>query len=234
MKLMTSLWGDGWFYISALGFLGSSALFLYLLGQYRSAVEGSDESEEAPALAPQPLAADYVPPPMVTAVVVPDAQKEEATLVLPPGETSPQPVAADAEPRRGETGAGGGLSPAAVYLQNIKSQMDKFDKEIAALKAAASQQVAQEELVLKRLAELAEAVKAGKAPPSLEEPAVLRPPERATAAAPAAVLPASAAPPSPAAEPKSAAPEPVIEALPQTPEQPAAPSQPRKRPVWPV
>ena len=48
---MASLWGDGWFYISALGFLGSGALFLYLLGQYRSAVEEAEESDtDAPSL----------------------------------------------------------------------------------------------------------------------------------------------------------------------------------------
>ena len=49
-----------------------------------------------------------------------------------PGYTGP-------ERRRSELTSSGGLSPAVVYLQNIKSQMERFDKDIAALKALSAE-----------------------------------------------------------------------------------------------
>lgn len=180
---MTTLWGDGWFYISALGLMVSCALFLYLLGQYRAAVEESESDEDMalPALsviapagvrsAPPASAAPSVAPmvtPLVTPLAAPGLAPEERTATLPPLQSAARPAAVPApaavppaapEKRRSELTSSGGLSPAVAYLQNIKAQMEKFDKEIAALRSLAAQQSAQGETVLSRLAELAESVK---------------------------------------------------------------------------
>ncbi|HAM36718.1 MAG TPA: hypothetical protein DEB40_00670 [Elusimicrobia bacterium] len=201
---MTSLWGDGWFYISALGFLVSSAFFLYLLGQYRASVEDAEEPEasgEEVGLLPKPAsaAAMNAPTPVVTPIVAAPADvQEEKTLTMPPPE-EPKPAAFSGERRtvgvsndggpfpedssapthsrdaytgperrRSELTSTGSISPAVVYLQNIKSQMEKFDKEILGLKSLAAQQAAQGDLLLRRISELAEAVQAGTRTSSVE------------------------------------------------------------------
>lgn len=363
---MTSLWGDGWFYISALGFLVSSAFFLYLLGQYRASVEDAEEPEasgEEVGLLPKPAsaAAMNAPTPVVTPIVAAPADvQEEKTLTMPPPE-EPKPAAFSGERRtvgvsndggpfpedssapthsrdaytgperrRSELTSTGSISPAVVYLQNIKSQMEKFDKEILGLKSLAAQQAAQGDLLLRRISELAEAVQAGTRTSSVEresaggfkpedtagasvvqgleislqsvspksvkvepvlapetsvpepaataveprpvpapQPAVLEPaaktqpvatsemsvpqpaeaevnpvvPAKPVAAPPPDIqrdvkpftkssAPPTAVPPAPA---RPSTPSPVvIESLPQTPEQPAETSKPRKGPVWPV
>jgi hypothetical protein len=186
--VVASLWGDGWFYISALGFLGSGALFLYLLGQYRSAVEDAEESDGSAAppaspviepLLPKPVLVELTPAPAAAPLVSPPKVKAAPVVALPvaapqpEAAPAPKPAAAVAAPgytgperRRSEATSSGGLSPAVVYLQNIKSQMERFDKEIAALKNLSAQQSAQGELLLKRLAELAEGLKTGVSPRS--------------------------------------------------------------------
>jgi hypothetical protein len=185
---VASLLGDGWFYISAVGFIGSGALFLYLLGQYRVAVEDAEESEAvapAPALTVKPVVVDPTPA-MAPVPIVSQPQAKPVTAAslptasaTPVGSPAPDPrkggLPAAAAPaqgggytgpdrRRGDLTASGSLSPAVVYLQNIKSQMEKFDKEISALKSLSVQQAAQGELLLKRLSELAENIKTAPAP----------------------------------------------------------------------
>jgi hypothetical protein len=215
---VASLLGDGWFYISALGFIGSGALFLYLLGQYRSAVEETEESdasavslelpvkpvvvEMTPAPAPVPLVNQLksqaapalalptvsVPagkaPPVVTtttANVLPDGCQGGVSSAPSQGAVAPGYTGPDR--RRSDFTASSGLSPAVVYLQNIKSQMEKFEKEISALRSLSVQQAAQGELVLKRLSELAENVKNSPAPRSAV-PALARAVEPAPQTAP--------------------------------------------------
>ena len=259
---MASLWGDGWFYISALGFLGSGALFLYLLGQYRSAVEDAEESDGPAVLPASPVIEPLLPKPVViemtpaleAAPIVSQPKAKAAPAVALPAAAAPQTASAPGytgpERRRSEITSSGGLSPAVVYLQNIKSQMEKFDKEIAALKTLSAQQAAQGELVLKRLAELAEGLKTGAplrsplpAPTRSVELSLEPTHEAAPQAAPIALRPA--VPAAPAEEPAAKfdpAATVVIEALPQAPatpapavqEPPALTSQPRKGPVWPV
>ncbi|MCX5794182.1 MAG: hypothetical protein NTY77_01635 [Elusimicrobia bacterium] len=190
---MADLWGDVWFYISTLGFLGSGALFLYLLGQYRSAVEETDESDtaspsqEAASVEPppaQPAVLELTPVPVATPIVSwPKTKTKTAPAVALPVaaapsakvEPQPSPTTAKASPvsARGvgapapakgaapERRAGDGVNPTVAYLQNIRSQMERFDKNIAALKALSAQQAAQGQLVLKKLSELAEGFKTG-------------------------------------------------------------------------
>ncbi|MDD5630284.1 MAG: hypothetical protein PHU21_14555 [Elusimicrobia bacterium] len=268
---MAELWADVWFYISALGFLGSGVLFLYLLGQYRSAVEDADASDAtdataepaaAPApeaLPPKPVVVALSPTPAAKPVILPKAPVAAAPPApAPKAEPAPpQAKAAPAEPVRAAAPAAAGprsegVNSAVAYLQGIKAQMEKFDKNIAALKALSEQQAVQNQLVLKRLSELAGGFKPAPAP-APEPPAVLpseleapvaadeKPKPESLAAALTLSVPAQEAP-----EPAGPAPAVIIETLPQGPAatapaepspeaQPAAqPFQPRKGPVWPV
>ncbi len=192
---MASLWGDGWFYISALGFLGSGALFLYLLGQYRSAVEEADEgdagssfleSTSGGSLSAKPVIVELIPASVADPIVsqpkaktMPDVAPVSMTSnATPDGAPMTTNVFSDGrqdggalgctgpELRRSDLTSSGGISPAVVYLKNIKSQMEKFDKEIAVLKGLSAQQAAQGELVLQRLSELADGLKTGDSPRS--------------------------------------------------------------------
>lgn len=195
---MATLWTDLWFYVSAGGFLASLALFFMILGRYRAAVETDEEAEPD-----QPVRSISFPDPEPAkpAPVLRSAAEAagEKTLVLPPSErplpvaeapaprmepvlrAAPPPQAAGpaaVEKRRGETTTGG-ISPAVVYLQNIKMQMEKFDKEIAGLRSLASQQAAQGDLILRQLADLkgrlTEAAAASAARPESRTQSVLKP-----------------------------------------------------------
>jgi hypothetical protein len=313
---MSGLWGDGWFYISAVGFLVSSVLFVFLLGQYRSAVEASDEPEEG--LPPMPLPLSSVP---INVPVVPlhkPEKKPERTLVLPPAMPVPKPspvpapapkpvpapavvtapapaakpapiptpaaapiakpaaVAAAAvvpaaapapapapkpapaseatqalnapERRKSESTLSGQNSPAVAYLQNIKTQMEKFDKEIAGLKALSSQQAAQSEAIMRKLTELAEQMRGQSAPAALVAAPAPKP-APAAAEALASVLPAPAPAAKPAMTIERSAPALKAAPAPQEPpkpevsrpvqppaqkEEPQAEAPKRKGPVWPV
>jgi len=247
---VVSLLGDVWFCVSALGFLCSGALLLYLLGQYRAAVEEAEENDAAS--------------------MSPESTSEGEPLPIKPVAVSlpPAPVVALPEPRRGDSNNSGGVSPAVVYLQNIKSKMETFEKEISTLTALSAQQAAQGELLLKRLSELAEDRKADSLPrratpapaprTAPKEPLVSKiaePPPAKAAESPVTpnVLPddrpasAAAAALKPSAVPSvpQEAEAVASEALPQTPgtsvpepavsePEPVEPSKPRKGPVWPV
>ena len=92
---MQKLWEDGWFGLSALGFLASGLLFLYFYRRYHSAVEAADKTEASlPPLDPAdvPFSAD------------PHASLLAAVPILPEAESQPRetvamlPEARDAEP----------------------------------------------------------------------------------------------------------------------------------------
>lgn len=211
---MNGLWADSWFYISVVGFLLSSVLFVFLLGQYRAAVEAAEDEEP---VQPVPVA----PAPKL-AFPAAAAEKSEKTMVIPPEEKGPVPVVSvfkaekvpsvqtqplasaaepakalpspDAEKKKSGATTSSEISPAVVYLQNIKMQMEKLDKDLLNIKSLASQQAAQGELILRRLGELVERVRGIEAAKS---PGPVAPGEKSETAAPAAA---------PAAEPPAAAP----------------------------
>ncbi len=269
---MTSLWGDGWFYLSGGGFLISSLLFVFLLGQYRAAIE-AEEGDEGAEPEPQASAAAekiYIPRPIEPisspklSIVEPVAVLRKAAPVPSP---SPSPaLGPDAETasekpapeKKKSENSTGGLSPAVVYLQNLKGQIEHLDKEMGQLKGLASQQAAQGDLILKRLADLAQRLAQVEAAPRATADAAPAP-EVPEAAAPPAIEPAQAvqadpepAPavetpePAPAAQPVVSQTQPAeelktitLEPPPQEPApEPAAPepeAKPaRKGPVWPI
>lgn len=202
---MLGLWGDMWFYISGAGFLVSLALFGFLLGQYRAAVQAADQGAIealAPMAAPVKLV-EVAPAPKPALVQNVSKPSSEKTLLLPPEPKPapapapvPAPVAAapTAAPAVRKENTTGALSPAVIYLQNIKIQMDGLDKEVASLKAALSKQGAQNEAILNQILELGSKMKAVAASPASAPAAAAEP-----LAAPEPVrMPAVEPPPAPA------------------------------------
>jgi hypothetical protein len=209
---MIGLWADGWFYVSAAGFLVSSALFVFLLSQYRAAVEAEDEGAPA-AVEAAPLRPDFPIPAQFS-----KGERTERTLISSVSEPAPVPLASQpraqpvasafpAEPppkNRSESTLSGGSSPAVAYLQNIKEHMDKVEREVVELRAMAMQQAQQNETILSRLGELAQRFDAQPQQavsevhvPAAEPPAMAAASEAAPEAVPEAAPPMEA-PPAPA------------------------------------
>ena len=169
---MTSLWADAWFYISGGGFLVSCALFVFLLGQYRAAVEAEGESEEV--LLPPPaqriqsqriVEPEPAPAPAPAPITAPAPKPQPRAVPVAMERPAPEraPVASAQPPQKKAENSTTGASPAVVYLQNLKTQMEHMDKEISGLIAdfngLKSRQENQNELILKQLAQLAEEIK---------------------------------------------------------------------------
>ncbi|MFH1723653.1 MAG: hypothetical protein ABII00_03415, partial [Elusimicrobiota bacterium] len=189
------------------------------------------DSDETVKLAPEPTAVAEEKPPESA----PPAEKKPSAA--PPAEQKPptappaaQKPAAQLTPRRINPTAtmSGGLSPAVVYLQNLKIQMEHFEKEIHDLRSQvvgfARQHDKEFELLLKRMVDFQRELhhevhshagtdEAAPAPARAPEPA----PKAAAAPSPVQEKPApkAAAAPSPVQEkpaPKAAAaPSPVQE-----------------------
>lgn len=239
---MPGLWADGWFYISSAGLLVSGALFFFLLGQYRAAADAADEAHvdepvETPATVPvrpvyipdepessKPLPVAAAPAPAPAPVTVPVSP-------APAPAPTPAPEKAKDALSTGSTTTGG-ISPAVVYLQNLKNQMDELGVELRGLSKKVAAVSDRDEALIERLAELTRAVEelksAGVAAASAPEaPAPKRgrkaapPPEPEPALTPA---PAAEPAPAPAAEVQLAAPAPAAEAAPAPVPEPAAPA----------
>lgn len=213
---MMGLWADGWFYISSAGLLVSGILFFFLLGQYRVASEAADatesaetaeaghgaEKESAASAAIRPV---YIPEDAPAAKVASHAETPEPK---PKAEPEPAPV----ERRKDPATSTGGISPAVVYLQNIKVELADLHKDLRALSKRVDDELAsvstRDEALIERLGELTRAVEGLKS----------------AAPAPAAEAPAEAEPAKPARKPRKAekAPEPEIEVAVAAPEPAAA------------
>ncbi|MFA6317234.1 MAG: hypothetical protein WC943_07440 [Elusimicrobiota bacterium] len=215
---------DPYFFISAFGFAASCALFGFFLRQYRLAAQVADDHDLDPAELPKvvPVSSEPESKPSLAVSAVVDAEKPKAGLKTDPlpvvaapkispasqsGVPAPSlqaalaavPAAAPATPRpKSETTFPGGISPAIVYLQSVKNQLDILEKEVAGLKALAAKQTGQEDLILKKLGELSDQIKAVRSAPAaapvqprpaaVAAPAqsrpVTRPPEPSSAPAP--------------------------------------------------
>lgn len=235
---MTGLWADGWFYISSAGLLVSGVLFFFLLGQYRGACEAADITDnesDAAAAAVSPVFVHDEPAAAPIASIA--AEKSAARAeTLPPREPEPAVGGPKTEPERRKDSAvtTGGLSPAVVYLQNIKSELAELHQEMRALATRVDAELGavstRDEALIERLGELARVVESLKtvvAGASGPEPVV------------GVISPVPQAAPEPQSEPS---PDPIrlelsaaIDAQ-QTP-QPAASApeeKTRRGPVWPV
>ncbi len=221
---MVGLWADGWFYISSAGLLISGVLFLFLLGQYRVASEAADSTEveageDKDAHATESIRPVYNPEPSPAPKVVSHAET--------PAPKTPEPAT---ESRRDPANTIGGLSPAVVYLQNIKTELAELHKEMNALAKRVDERLAKsatrDEALIERLGELSRAIETIKV---AAEPAQTAPKKALKAEETIRVdLSVLAAPAPVAAEaaPPAEAPAPSTEAPPE--------EKTRRGPVWPV
>lgn len=244
---MMGLWADGWFYISSAGLLISGILFFFLLGQYRVASEAADATEEqaaekeasVPDVAVRPV---YIPDEAPSAKVASHADAPEAK---PEPKPEPKPKAEETpiERRRDPATSTGGISPAVVYLQNIKVELADLHKDLRALSKRVDDELSsvstRDEALIERLGELTRAVEGLKAaaPAADEEnPKPARKPRKAEKLPEPEPEPAPAPEPEPAPEVVVAAPKPAeevsIEVLPPPPvdeplplPEPAAPAK---------
>ena len=209
---MAGLLADGWFYISSAGLLVSGVLFFFLLGQYRAAADAADR--------PEPEAAAEPHAPLVRPVWAPEEPASSAKLASVPADqpaetesAEPKREAAPVQAERRRENATGGVNPAVVYLQNIKTQLEEIRSETRDLAKRVGAITDRDDALIERLGELARAVAdlKGLNAPAREpvEPAAA--PKRAkkseapaTAASPILTIepPAVAAAPEPQAEPK--------------------------------
>ncbi len=129
---MNAILGDVWIYVCLAGLLLSGAALPFLIKRYRT------EPVSGPGgLFPSP--GDEPPEELsVEPVKVVDASslKEPAVKGSAPAKKKPTPV----DPKTLRTGQTmpGGISPAIVYLQNLKLQIEHFEKEIHDLRSQVS------------------------------------------------------------------------------------------------
>jgi hypothetical protein len=215
---MMGLWADGWFYISSAGLLVSGILFFFLLGQYRVASEAADATEEEHVADKDASASPAIRP-----VYVPHEESPAQVASHPLPEPEPKREAAPkpeevVERRRDPATTTGGISPAVVYLQNIKVELADLHKDLRSLAKRVDDELAsvstRDEALIDRLGELARAVESLKnAAPETPAPKKARKAEKApetvepspeSLAEVVLEAPAAAAPaPEPVPEPKT-------------------------------
>jgi hypothetical protein len=220
---MAVLLSDFWLIVSLAGLLLSGILFFFLLGQYRSAADAADQPEPEPAAEPpspvvRPLSTPEFTAPKSASIPAPKTVEAAA----PPVADRPAPVPAQAPQAHKAENATSGVSPAVVYLQNIKLQLEELHGDTRMLAKCVDAITARDEALIERLGELVQAVadlknSAAVAPPApAPAPVEFPAPQRAKKKAePAAESPAVAAP-VPAAVPAAAvAAAPVVDLPPK-------------------
>ncbi len=203
---MATLLGDGWLFISAGGFLVSCALFVFLLGQYRAAVESEDEEPAAgdiPPTKPVPVLPQETPEPQPLKSAVPASPSVQRDPLPNPG-------------------------LAAAQLQSLKNQIDRIEREMAGLKSIGERQGKQHEAIMARLSALDEKLEAKPEPKVEVAPAKIQedPSKTIELKVPAVVVDAPEPVPVPSALPDETV---VLE-----PAVPESPKPARKGPVWPI
>ncbi|MBI4061929.1 MAG: hypothetical protein HY403_10905 [Elusimicrobia bacterium] len=230
---MMGLWADGWFYISSAGLLVSGILFFFLIGQYRAASEAADATDGG-----QGAEKEAPPPAAIRPVYVPDEAAPSARISSHPPQ-EPEPA-----------GATGGVSPAVVYLQNIKGELAELHQEMRSLAKRVDAELAavstRDEALVERLGELTRAVEDMKVPASPKARSAESVPEPAArqviieASTPAPVPQAAPEPARSPDETISTEPGALIAAPTAKSEQAPASAEPppeektRRGPVWPV
>ncbi len=258
MMNFPGLWADGWFYLSAGGFLASAILFVYFLSNYRAAVEAEDEEfllepeaeKEAEQAAPILHEKSSVPS-EPAAISAPEPKTRNApSTVADASVHGPFPaIAPDAslEVEAGlknlEARLGQRLSALESGLGELKSVVDseaeqgrqilKRLDELAALKEAVRASAETGATLIKRIAELSKSLAAAEA---LVQPKPEPKPEPAPRVEPVAeAAPSAEKPPVVEKAEKKAepAPEPVAKAEPAQTESSKTQAA-RKTPVWPI
>jgi hypothetical protein len=161
--MLTALLGDTLFYASGGGFLVSVIAFPFILKRFR-ATPSSSASLDIPSDLREPSA--FVEPVKVVEAEPEEPPKPEPKLaeteaapVPAPAKEAPPPQAA-AEPKKVNPSITqtSGLSPAIVYLQNLKIQIEHFEKEIHQLRGQildfAKKHDAQFDDIVKRMGEM--------------------------------------------------------------------------------
>jgi hypothetical protein len=235
---MMGLWADGWFYISSAGLLVSGILFFFLLGQYRVASEAADATESAEASEAGTGAEKESPvSAAIRPVYIPDeapsvkiaSHSDTSEVKAEPAPDSPKanqktdPAFTGPERRKDPMNTTGGISPAVVYLQNIKVELADLHKDLRALSKRVDDELSsvstRDEALIERLGELTRAVEGMKAAASVAAPEASPEPEEPPKPARKARKAEKAPEPEPEVvveAPKPAA-EVVIEVLPPPP-----------------
>lgn len=234
---MMGLWADGWFYISSAGLLISGILFFFLLGQYRVASEAADATESAePAEVVQGADKEASAPAAIRPIYIPEeppSPKVASHTDAPEAKPEPKPKL-EAEPsgperRKDPANTTGGISPAVVYLQNIKVELADLHKDLRALSKRVDDELSsvstRDEALIERLGELTRAVEAMKTAAPAPAPAAEAAPEAEEPPKPARKARKAEKPPEPEPEPAAAivveAPQPAAEVVLEAPK-PAA------------
>ncbi|MEQ1919416.1 MAG: hypothetical protein ABL955_09465 [Elusimicrobiota bacterium] len=162
---MMGLWADGWFYISSAGLLVSGILFFFLLGQYRIASEAADITEgeqgaDKEVSSPAVVRPVFIPEDSPPARIVSHSDKPEA-------KPKTEGEYAGPDRRKDASTSTGGISPAVVYLQNIKVELADLHKDLRSLAKRVDDELAavstRDEALIDRLGELTRAVEGMKA-----------------------------------------------------------------------
>ncbi|MBI2788646.1 MAG: hypothetical protein HYX59_08195 [Elusimicrobia bacterium] len=230
---MMGLWADGWFYISSAGLLISGILFFFLLGQYRVASEAADATEGAePSEAVHVADKEASAPAAIRPVYIPEASSSpkvasHAEAPEPKQEPKPEPKPrmepefTGPERRKDPANTTGGISPAVVYLQNIKVELADLHKDLRALSKRVDDELSsvstRDEALIERLGELTRAVEAMKAAAPAPAPAAEPAAEAEEAPKPARKARKAEKPPEPAPEVVVEAPTPAAEVVLEAP-----------------
>ena len=232
---MMGLWADGWFYISSAGLLISGILFFFLLGQYSVASEAADATEAAePSEAAHGADKEASSSAAIRPIYIPEepsSPKVASHVDKPEAKPEPKPKAetefTGPERRKDPANTTGGISPAVVYLQNIKVELADLHKDLRALSKRVDDELSsvstRDEALIERLGELTRAVEAMKTAAPALAPAAESAPEPEEPPKPARKARKAEKPPElePAAEIVVEAPQPAAEVVLEAPK-PAA------------
>ncbi len=252
LKPMTNMLFDIWVYVGIFGFIGSAVAFPFLLSRYRQAaavdMHGSDEVLDAlEEVDPVAVVEETNPGKSVeTVATAEDSPKAEAPKAEHPLKKAAREGAAEVPSslKTGQTTAGG-ISPAVVYLQNLKLQMEHFEQEIHSLRSQvvgfAHKHDQEFDILLKKMTEFQTELhhEMSDQPAAVKQPAPIaaKPAPVAAKPAPVAAKPAPvAAKPAPAAvkpptKPVPVAVKPAAQPAPVVKQAPVAKPAPSAKPA---
>ncbi len=245
---------DIWFYAYGAGLVVGIGLFVFLRTRFNSAVAGPDSSDLAAEFERRMRAAGMEPEPVKVVTGHPEEAKPKVAAAEP---ANPAPAAgpsaagaaraendqraAPSAPAKKPEAGGltgktmiGGVSPAIVYLQNLKMQIEHFEKEIQQLRGDVSGFVqkhdSQYSNLLKRLGDLQGEMHPQASPAPAARPAAPASGPSAAGTARAENDRRAAQAKAPAAVPAAPAPQ----ALKPSPQPVAAPPAPKSAAAIPV